>query len=128
MYFKVKLLIQCWGKLLNALRYYVNPPKSGLVTFYGMQCVTLASLFITWVGLTHKNLFDIITKCAYIYIYAFSRRFYPKRLTVHSGYTFFVSMCVPWEFNPQPFELLTQYSTTEPQEHLSVLKCVKKQS
>ncbi len=29
-----------------------------------------------------------------IYIYAFSRRFYPKRLTVHSGYTHFVSMCV----------------------------------
>ncbi len=30
--------------------------------------------------------------CTYIYIYAFSRRFYPKRLTVHSGYTFFISM------------------------------------
>ncbi len=30
----------------------------------------------------------------YIYIYAFSRRFYPKRLTVHSGWIFFVSMCV----------------------------------
>ncbi len=28
----------------------------------------------------------------YIYIYAFSRRFYPKRLTVHSGYTCIVSM------------------------------------
>ncbi len=26
-------------------------------------------------------------------IYAFSRCFYPKRLTVHSGYTFFFSMC-----------------------------------
>ncbi len=26
----------------------------------------------------------------YIYIYAFSRRFYPKRLTVHSGYTCFM--------------------------------------
>ncbi len=38
----------------------------------------------------------------YIYIYAFSRRFYPKRLTVYSGYTFFVSTCVPWESNPQP--------------------------
>ncbi len=40
-----------------------------------------------------------------IYIYAFSRRFYPKRLTVHSGYTgytFFVSTRVPWESNPQP--------------------------
>ncbi len=29
----------------------------------------------------------------------------------------FVSMCVPWELNPQPFVLLTQCSTTEPQEH-----------
>ncbi len=28
----------------------------------------------------------------YIYIYAFSRRVYPKRLTVNSGYTF-VSVC-----------------------------------
>ncbi len=52
----------------------------------------------------------------YIYIYAFSRRFYPKRLTVHSGYTCFITMCVPWESNPQPFALLTQCSTTEPQE------------
>ncbi len=33
----------------------------------------------------------------YIYIYAFSRHFYPKRLTVHLGYIFFVSMRVPWE-------------------------------
>ncbi len=40
-------------------------------------------------------LFNVIF---YIYIYAFSRRFYPKRLT---GYTFFVSMCVPgnWTHN-----------------------------
>ncbi len=30
----------------------------------------------------------------YIYIYAFSRRFYPKQLTVHSGYTFVLSVCV----------------------------------
>ncbi len=30
----------------------------------------------------------------YIYIYAFSRRFYPERLTVHSGYTSFLSVCV----------------------------------
>ncbi len=32
-------------------------------------------------------------------------------------YIFFVSMCVPWELNPQPFTLLTQCSTTEPQKH-----------
>ncbi len=31
-------------------------------------------------------------------------------------YIVFVSICVPWELNPQPFALLTQCSTTEPQE------------
>ncbi len=30
---------------------------------------------------------------------------------------FFISMCVLWELNPQPFALLTQCSTTEPQKH-----------
>ncbi len=28
-----------------------------------------------------------------------------------------LSVCVPWELNPQPFALQTQCSTTEPQEH-----------
>ncbi len=46
--------------------------------------------------------------------YAFSRRFYPKRLTIAFRLYIFISMCVPWESNPQPFALLTQCSTTEP--------------
>ncbi len=50
----------------------------------------------------------------YIYIYAFSRRFYPKRLTVYPDYTFFVSMCVPWELNPQPFVLLKLRLSRQP--------------
>ncbi len=37
---------------------------------------------------------------------------------MHSDYTFCISTCVPWELNPQPFALLTQCSTTEPQEKL----------
>ncbi len=41
---------------------------------------------------------------------------------MHSGYTFFISMCVPWELNPQPFVLLMQCSTTEPQKHIYMLK------
>ncbi len=49
-----------------------------------------------------------------IYIYAFSRRFYPKRITIAVRLYIFISMCVPWESNPQPFALLTQCSTTEP--------------
>ncbi len=56
-------------------------------------------------------------KHSYIYIYAFSRRFYPKRLKAFRLYIFFISMCVPWELNPQSFALLMQCSTTEPQEH-----------
>ncbi len=31
---------------------------------------------------------------------------------------YFVSMCVPWELNPQLFALLMQCSTTEPQEYI----------
>ncbi len=30
-------------------------------------------------------------------------------------------MCVPWELNLQPFALLTQCSTTEPQEHFLIM-------
>ncbi len=54
------------------------------------------------------------------YIYAFSRRFYPKLW--NSGYTFFISMCVTWELNPQPFALLMQCSNTEPQTHRRCLR------
>ncbi len=50
----------------------------------------------------------------YIYMYAFSRRFYPKRLTIAFRLYIFISTCVPWELNPQPFAQLTQCSTTEP--------------
>ncbi len=34
-------------------------------------------------------------------------------------------MCVPWELNPQPFALLTQCSTTEPQVHINKLQLVQ---
>ncbi len=47
--------------------------------------------------------------------FTFIRHFYPKQLTV--AIIFFVSMCVPWELNPQPFALLSQCSTIEPQEY-----------
>ncbi len=37
---------------------------------------------------------------------------------IQAIHNFFISMCVPLELNPQPFALLTQCSTTEPQEHI----------
>ncbi len=39
------------------------------------------------------KIISISRKYVYIYIFAFVRHFYPKRLTVHSGNTFIVSMC-----------------------------------
>ncbi len=47
--------------------------------------------------------------------------FIQSDLQLHSGYTFLISTCVPWESNPQPFALLTQCSTTEPQEHNDII-------
>ncbi len=64
-----------------------------------------------------NKLYSIFVVYFWNNIYAFSICFYPKRLTVHSGYTSFLSVCVPWELNPQTFALLTQCSTTEPQKH-----------
>ncbi len=43
----------------------------------------------------------------YIYIHAFSRRFYPKRLTVHSGYTFFCQYVCSLGIEPTTFALPT---------------------
>ncbi len=40
-------------------------------------------------------------------------------------YMSFISMCVPWELNPWPLVLVTQCSTTEPQEQTdSAVLCV----
>ncbi len=36
--------------------------------------------------------------------------FIQSDIQLHSGYTFLISMCVPWESDPQPFALLTQCS------------------
>ncbi len=36
---------------------------------------------------------------------------------IQSDLQYIQVMHVPWELNPQPFVLLTQCSTTEPQEH-----------
>ncbi len=62
------------------------------------------------------NVLACIWAFYYICIYAFSRRFYPKRLTVYSGYTLFISMC-SLGIEPTTFALLMQCSTAEPQEH-----------
>ncbi len=54
----------------------------------------------------------------HLHLYAFNRYFYPKRLTVHSGYTFFYQyLCFLGAEPTTVFVLLTQCSTTEQQKH-----------
>jgi len=51
-----------------------------------------------------KEVFDF-ARCVWLYgfTFTFSRCFYPKRLTIAFRLYIFISMCVPWESNPQPF-------------------------
>ncbi len=46
---------------------------------------------------------EIYQGIIYIYIYAFSRHFYPKRLTVHSGYTFICQYVCSLGIEPTTF-------------------------
>ncbi len=46
--------------------------------------------------------------------------FIQSDLRIQAIHFSFISICVPWESNPQPFELLTQCSTTEPQEQVKL--------
>ncbi len=61
------------------------------------------SLCICWLKSWKCILINVLT---YIYIYAFSRRFYPKRLTIAFRLYIFISTCVPLESNPQPCNVL----------------------
>ncbi len=45
--------------------------------------------------------------------------FIQSDLQLHSGYTFFISMCVPWESNPQHFALTKLYHWAT-QEHTHI--------
>ncbi len=48
-----------------------------------LMCACPVAPYVSFLALTQQRSHDI-----YIYIYAFSRRFYPKRLTLHSSYSF----------------------------------------
>ncbi len=74
----------------------------------------------TFIFLSKATYVYIIPEYIYIYIYI------PDIVRLYIFYLFlFISMFVSWELNPQPFALLTQCSTNEPQEHYinTIYKC-----
>ncbi len=56
----------------------------------------------------------------YIGMYGFSRRFYPKRLTVHSGYTFLSVYVFPGNWTHNLLRCKRNALPTEPQEPLAI--------
>ncbi len=58
-----------------------------------------------------ENVYPILS-FIYIYIYAFSRRFYPKRLTLHSSYSFYIDqLLLSLGIEPMILALLVPCST-----------------
>ncbi len=92
-----------------------------LLNIKNWMCLTLREHSEIMFSLFNKSIFCQILHLQICSLISFTfmhlcRHFYPKRLTVHSGYTFIVSMC-SLGIEPTTFALLTQCSTTEPQEH-----------
>ncbi len=53
----------------------------------------------------------------YIYIYIYQTLLSKATYSAFRLYICIVSMCVPWESNPQPLRCKRNALTTEPQEH-----------
>ncbi len=77
-----------------------NGCKNGIHTFHLQQRLRNNFLFFFWFTFTHL-----------------ADAFIQSQLQLHSGYTFLISMCVPWEPNPQPFcvadRILNHWATQE---------------
>ncbi len=109
-------LLSVWTKEMNAILFFPLHQIPLCWIESESHCIVIgvnriASCFICIFSVSYRWL-------CIIYIYAFSRRFYPKRLTIAFRLYIFISTCVPWESNPQPFAQQTQCSTTEPHRNI----------
>ncbi len=85
--------------------------------FSGHKCHAWVSVCLSLSQLVFSGCMKSTWTFVHLYNYAFSRRFYPKRLTVHSGYNCFYQYMCSLGIEPTALALLTQCSTTEPQEY-----------
>ncbi len=104
----------------------INYSLTGILIENIFYIVIIFQIFTVYLILCENSLFQSFDwKCMFVpevvltenipsFTFTFSRRFYPKRLTIVFRLYIFISTCDPWESNPQPFALLTQCSTTEP--------------
>ncbi len=96
------LFVQTYSKNTNTVKYYYNLKWlfPFLIFFFTFNLFLWCKAEFT---LTFMHLADAFIQS-------------DLQAIISYIFTYFFSMCVPWESNPQPFALLTQCSTTEPQE------------
>ncbi len=82
-----------WSKRICVLFFGPISNISVLSEFNRIKWLVIQSFTFLTHSVSLDNL-EVQSGLVCIYIYAFRRHFYPKRLKVHSGYTFIVSMCV----------------------------------
>ncbi len=91
-----------------------------LLFFYWYRYPVDFLIFMTFISSTKHNrnvmlnIYDINQFCKWFTFMHLVDAFIQSDL----HYIQAIRMCVPWELNPQPFALLTQCSTTKPQEHI----------
>ncbi len=83
--FQCNEIIRCRFKLICVSLHNVEGESQSTSYSFHTACKTRTSASQNAVQFVTQH---DIESLLYIYIYAFSRRFYPKRLTEHSGYTF----------------------------------------
>ncbi len=84
---------------------------TGVVWMIVMFLSAVWTLILTAPIHCRASIGETVMQC-YIYIYAFSRRFYPKRLTLHSSYSFtFDQLLLSLGIEPMILALLAPCST-----------------
>ncbi len=101
------------------MRWVMKESAFVIYSFF-IYCKTFALSKCAWICNSDAFLSRITHTHFSTFTFTFSRRFYPKRLTIAFRLYIFISTCVPWESNPQPFAQLTQCSTTEPHRNTAV--------
>ncbi len=74
-----------------------------------------------WNDITRQKFAISLEDQVYFSFMHLTEAFIQSNLQCIQAIQFFISMCVLWELNPQPFALLTQWFTTEPQEQYDIL-------
>ncbi len=107
-------LILCFGILRNTTHCFIRSHrnhKSAPKTHIS-QSPSVKQFLMTVFRFLQSELISVGSVTFTFYIYAFSRRFYPKRLTLHSSYSFtFYQLLLSLGIEPMILALLAPCST-----------------